>query len=118
MTDISALYGYLLLVIATVVALVASTAIFPSHKGEKAKFIPYESGIQTRTRLMQERFPLSHYLVALLFLIFDVEVVFLYPWAVVAKALGTFAFYEMFFFVVALFVGFIYAWRKGGLSWD
>lgn len=80
--------------------------------------MPYESGIQTETHLQQERFPLRHYLVALIFLIFDIEVIFLYPWAVIARKLGPFAFYEMAFFLVALLVGFIYVWRKGGLEWE
>ena len=80
--------------------------------------MPYESGIITETHLMQERFPLRHYLVALIFLVFDIEVIFLYPWAVVSKEFGSFAFYEMAFFLVAMFVGFAYIWRKGGLEWE
>jgi NADH-quinone oxidoreductase subunit A len=78
----------------------------------------YESGIQTETHLMKERFPLRHYLVGLIFLVFDVEVIFLYPWAVIGKTIGPFAFYEMLFFLIALFVGFAYVWKKGGLQWE
>ena len=78
--------------------------------------MPYESGIQTQTHLLQERFLLRHYLVALIFLVFDIEVIFLYPWAVVGKRIGPFAFYEMLFFLVALIVGFIYVWRKRGCN--
>ncbi len=85
---------------------------------EKIKHMPYESGIQTSTNLLQERFPLRHYLVALIFLVFDVEVIFLYPWAVIAKKIGPFAFFEMAFFLAALLVGFAYVWRKGGLEWE
>jgi len=80
--------------------------------------MPYESGIQTETHLLQERFPLRHYLVGLMFLVFDIEVIFLYPWAVIGKKIGAFAFYEMTFFLVALLVGFAYVWRKGGLQWE
>jgi NADH:ubiquinone oxidoreductase subunit 3 (subunit A) len=87
-------------------------------KGGKSKYMPYESGIQTETHLLQERFPMHHYLVALIFLVFDVEVIFLYPWAVVGKMLGSFAFYEMTFFLVTLLVGFAYVWRKKGLQWE
>jgi NADH-quinone oxidoreductase subunit A len=67
---------------------------------------------------LQERFPLHHYLVALIFLVFDIEVIFLYPWAVVAKQIGPFAFYEMLAFLLILLVGFAYVWRKGGLNWE
>lgn len=80
--------------------------------------MPYESGIRTETHLMQERFPLRHYLVALIFLVFDIEVIFLYPWAVISKTIGAFAFYEIAFFLVVLLVGLGYVWRKGGLNWD
>lgn len=80
--------------------------------------MPYESGIQTETNLLQERFPLHHYLVGLMFLVFDIEVIFLYPWAVIAKTIGPFAFYEMFFFLIAVLIGFAYVWKKGGLEWE
>lgn len=80
--------------------------------------MPYESGILTQTHLLQKRFPIRHYLVALLFLLFDIEVIFLFPWAVVAKEIGAFAFWEMAFFLAALLVGFAYVWKKGGLEWE
>lgn len=98
--------------------LLASTAIIPSNKKSPAKFLPYESGIRTETHLLQKRFPLKHYLVALIFLVFDIEVIFMYPWAVIAKEIGVFAFYEMVFFLVAILIGFAYVWRKGGLQWE
>jgi len=112
------LYIYFLVVLVVTVIVLASTAIFPSHKTSPVKFQPYESGIQTKTDLLRERFPLRHYLVALLFLVFDIEVVFFYPWAVIAKQIGPFAFYEMAFFLIALLAGFAYVWRKGGLEWE
>ena len=87
-------------------------------KPGSAKYLPYESGIRTQTNLFHERFTLHHYLVALVFLIFDVEIVFLYPWATIAKQLGPFAFYEILFFFFVLLVGFAYVWRKGGLNWE
>lgn len=80
--------------------------------------MPYESGIQREANLLHERFPIRHYLVALLFLVFDIEVIFLYPWAVIAKEIGSFAFYEIFFFLSIIFVGFAYVWKKGGLEWS
>lgn len=117
MSDFFSVYIYLGLVFVVTLLVVGISAIFPA-KYEKAKFMPYESGIQTETYLLQERFPLHHYLVALIFLVFDIEVIFLYPWAVIGKQIGPFAFYEMSFFLVALLVGFAYIWRKGGLEWE
>lgn len=102
--------------VAFIVVLVS--VLFPSIKDTRVKFMPYESGIKTETHLLQERFPLRHYLIALIFVVFDIEVIFLYPWAVVAKKIGVFAFYEMTFFLIALLVGFAYIWKKGGLQWE
>lgn len=99
-------------------AVIGASSLFPSDRRNLVKFMPYESGIQTETHLQQKRFPLHHYLVALMFLVCDVEVIFLYPWAAMGKQIGIFAFYEMLFFLVALFVGFAYIWKKGGLQWD
>lgn len=118
MSDFFPVYIYFALVFVITACVVGASALFPSIRKGKAKFMPYESGIQTKTDLLRERFPLRHYLVALIFLVFDIEVIFLYPWAVVGKQIGPFAFYEMAFFLVALLVGFAYVWRKGGLQWE
>ncbi len=112
------IYLYFALVAALTLLITLVSALMPSIKDSPAKFLPYESGISSKTDLMHKRFPMRHYLVALLFLVFDIEVIFMYPWAVVAKEIGAFAFYEMGFFVAALFVGFAYAWKKRGLEWD
>lgn len=118
MADYFPVYIYFGLVVVITLITLAMTALFPSRKTSAVKFMPYESGISTETHLLNNRFTLHHYLVALMFLIFDIEVIFLYPWAVIAKEIGPFAFYEMFFFLIALTVGFAYAWRKGGLQWE
>lgn len=118
MSEFFPVYIYFAVVLLVTLSIVAVSAVFASKSEDPVKFLPYESGIKTHTHLLQERFPLRHYLVALIFLIFDVEVIFLYPWAVVAKSIGPFAFYEMAFFLIALFVGFGYLWKKGGLEWD
>lgn len=118
MTEYFAIYIYLGLVTLITLVTIAATALFPTKKTSLVKFAPYESGIQTETHLMQERFPLRHYLVALIFLVFDIEVIFLFPWAVVGKKIGPFAFYEMAFFLIALLIGFAYVWRKRGLQWE
>jgi NADH:ubiquinone oxidoreductase subunit 3 (subunit A) len=117
-SDYFPVYVYFGLVFFVTLATLSLSALFPSKKTSPAKFMPYESGIQTEAHLLQERFPLRHYLVALIFLVFDIEVIFLYPWAVVAKQMGRFAFYEMAFFIVVLLVGFAYVWRKKGLQWQ
>jgi NADH-quinone oxidoreductase subunit A len=118
MSHLFAVYVYFGLIAFVTFAVVGLSALFQSKKSAPAKFLPYESGIQTETHLLQERFPMRHYLVALMFLVFDIEVIFLYPWAVIGKKIGPFAFYEMAFFLVAILVGFAYVWRKRGLEWD
>jgi len=82
-----------------------------SQKGQ-----PYECGIPTNTSPWKQ-FHVGYYLFALLFLIFDVELVFMYPWAVVVKKLGFMAFVEMVIFLFILFLGFLYAHKKGALQW-
>jgi NADH-quinone oxidoreductase subunit A len=117
MSELFPVYIYFGLVFFVTLAIIAASSLFAPVK-DAVKFLPYESGIQTEAHLLQERFPLRHYLIALIFLVFDVEVIFLYPWAVIAKEVGAFAFYEMAFFLMALFVAFGYLWKKGGLEWD
>jgi len=111
-------YIYFTLVCVVTFITFAVSFLFPGLKSTPTKYMPYESGMRIETHLLQERFPVRHYLVGLLFLVFDIEVIFLYPWAVVAKSIGPFAFYEMFFFIFVLTIGFIYVWRKGGLKWE
>jgi NADH-quinone oxidoreductase subunit A len=78
---------------------------------------PFESGNPPRGDA-RIRFPVKFYLVAMLFLIFDIEVVFLYPWAIYFRNLGIFGLIEMAIFLGILIVGFAYVWRKGALEWD
>ena len=118
MPDFFAISIYFGLVAAIALVSLALSGLFPSNKESPVKFMPYESGIQTETHLLQKRFPLRHYLVALIFLVFDIEVIFLYPWAVIGKQIGPFAFYEMALFLIALLVGFAYVWQKKGLEWE
>lgn len=88
----------------------------PSRKTNN-KLVVYESGMDP-VGTARDRFSVKFYLVAMLFIIFDIEIVFMYPWAVNYKQLGLFAFIEMLVFVLILFVGYIYLVRKGGLKWD
>jgi NADH-quinone oxidoreductase subunit A len=118
MTGFLPVFTYFGLVLVFTLLVLGVSVLFPSVTTHSDKFMPYESGIRTETHLLQERFPLRHYLVALTFLVFDIEVIFLYPWAVIGKEIGPFAFYEMFFFLAALLVGMAYVWKKGGLEWE
>lgn len=83
----------------------------------KVKDMPYESGM-VPIGTASERFSVKFYLVAMLFILFDIEAVFLYPWVVVFKDLKMFAFVEMFVFVVFILSGFFYIWKKGVLDWS
>jgi len=87
------------------------------HRPYPSKLSTYECG-ETPVGDTRVRFNIRFYVVALIFLIFDVEVVFLFPWALVYKNLGWFAFIEMVVFLAILFVGYAYVWRKGDLDWD
>ncbi|MBX6363768.1 MAG: NADH-quinone oxidoreductase subunit A [Gemmatimonadetes bacterium] len=78
---------------------------------------PYESGI-TPLGDTRERFSVKFYMVAILFIVFDLETVFLIPWAVSFRTLGLFGFVEMLIFIAVLVVGFVYAWKKGALQWE
>jgi len=84
---------------------------------DRAKDMPYECGI-TPVGSARERFHTRFYLVAMLFIVFDIETVFLYPWAIVFKQLRMFGLLEMAVFIAILLIGFIYVWGKGALEWD
>ena len=81
------------------------------------KLVAYESG-NPPTEEPRMRVSVKFYTIAILFIVFDVEAIFLYPWALVYDKLGMFALVEMFIFIILLLVGFIYAWKKGNLEWD
>lgn len=93
----------------------ASRLLAPSRP-TPAKLAPYESGI-VPGRGPAERFPVRFFLVAMIFIMFDVEIIFLFPWAVVGRELGAFAFYEVLFFSVIFFLAFVYLVARGGLEW-
>ncbi len=99
----------------------ALTHLLGPKKPTRAKLSVYESGVQPVGDARQ-RFSIRFDLIAMLFIIFDIEVVFLYPWAVVFKKMsvdnGLFILVEMLVFIGILLLGYIYAWKKGGLTWD
>jgi len=85
----------------------------------RAKLQAYESGIEpTPQPPGGGRFPVKYYLTAMLFILFDIEIVFLYPWAVTFGKLGAFGLVEMVTFVVIVLIAYAYIWRRGGLEWD
>ncbi len=104
-----------------IVVLFVGGALVASHlvgrrKYGKEKMGPYESGM-IPVGDARRRFSVKFYVVAILFILFDIEVVFMYPWAVIFKKLGVFGFVEMMVFIAILLVGFIYVWKKGALEW-
>lgn len=80
------------------------------------KFTPYESGMPP-IGPAQARYTIRYYLIAMLFVVFDIEAVFFYPWAVAFNSIGWYGLIEMFLFIVLLLVAYVYAWRKGALDW-
>jgi len=82
----------------------------------RVKDMPYECGI-TPTGTARERFSVKFYLVAMVFILFDIEAIFLYPWVVVYRELKFFGFFEMLIFIVLVLAGFFYIWKKGALDW-
>jgi NADH-quinone oxidoreductase subunit A len=97
--------------------LTAVSIFFGPRRPTPAKLAPYECGIVPTTPARQ-RFPVKFYLMAMLFIVFDVEAIFLYPWAVWLKHLKLFGLEEMLVFIAVLFLGLVYIWRKGVLEWD
>ena len=118
-------YFPILIVIALVAGFVFVSLILTHFVGPKipntVKMMPYESGVDPvgETRI---RFSIRFFIIALLFIIFDIEIVFLYPWAVVFKDFlsnsGSFIFFEMVVFLAILVFGFVYVWRNGALEWE
>ena len=109
----------LMVFLATAVALIAIGlgTIFGPKKESAAKSMPYESGMNPYGEGTR-RMPVRFYLVAVLFILFDIEVVFFLPWAITFRQLGLFGLIEMLIFIVILLVGFVYAWKKGALEWE
>ena len=96
--------------------LILNWIMAPSKPGW-IKAAPYESGIPNVTPV-KPRYTPRFYIIAMLFVIFDIEAIFMFPWAVLFDDLGMYGFVEMLVFIALLFVGYIYAWRKGALEWD
>ena len=117
------LQGYAPLLIHMLVAMGIAGAILlvsdlvGQHRPSRAKLQPYECGVPP-TGDAREPFSVKFYLVAMLFILFDVEAIFLYPWAYVYRELRWFGFVEMLLYILILMAGYIYLWKKGALDWN
>jgi NADH-quinone oxidoreductase subunit A len=100
-----------------VASIVVSRALHPK-KPTPAKLSPYECGIVPEHAPEGERFPVKFYVIAMLFIVFDIEVIFLFPWAVTFRQLGLFGLVEMAIFIALVFVAYVYVWQRGGLEWS
>ena len=106
------------LALAFAVLSLSASALLRPHKPTPAKLAPYECGIEPERLPKGERFSVKFYVVAMLFIIFDVETIFLFPWAVGFRQLGLFGLVEMAVFIALVFVAYVYVWKKGGLDWQ
>jgi NADH-quinone oxidoreductase subunit A len=109
----------ILLVISTLLAafVIFLSSFLGPRRPTRRKLEPYESGM-TPLGQARRRMPVKFYLVAVMFILFDIEVIFFYPWAVTFRQLGLFGFIEMLVFVGILLIGYVYAWKKGALEWE
>jgi NADH-quinone oxidoreductase subunit A len=114
-------YLPILTLIVIAIAFAAGSTVLSRLIGQKkpteVKLAPYECGMPP-VGSARERFSVKFYIIAMLFIVFDIEVVFMYPWAVMFKRLGMFGFVEMGVFILILLVGYIYVWKKGALEWE
>ncbi len=98
---------------------VAMSAVVGPKRYNRAKLDSYECGIEpTPQAVGGGRFPVKYYITAMMFIVFDIEIIFLYPWAVHFDAMSLFGLVEMVLFIATVFVAYAYVWRRGGLDWD
>ena len=108
---------YVAIAVVFAVFAIAASYLLGQRKPTALKQAPYECGMTTVGSSFR-RIPIKYYIIAMLFLLFDIEVVFLYPWAVVFKQLKVFAFISMAIFIGILLIAYIYIWKKGALEWE
>ena len=106
-----------LIAMAVATGMIGISYILGKKVRNRVKDMPYECGI-TPTGSARERFSVKFYLVGMLFILFDIEAIFLYPWAVVYRELKLFGFFEMLLFIALVLAGFFYIWKKGALDWS
>ncbi|MCU1295259.1 MAG: NADH-ubiquinone/plastoquinone oxidoreductase, chain 3 [Bryobacterales bacterium] len=107
----------ILIAIAVAGGMIGVSAVLGRRVKDRVKSMPYESGMNPVGNA-RERFSVKFYLVAMVFILFDIEAIFLYPWAVIYRQLRFFAFSEMLLFIILVLCGFFYIWKKGVLDWS
>lgn len=118
LTQYVPIVGLFLLALGFAVFSVAMAPFIGPRRYSRAKLDAYECGIEpTPQPIGGNRFPVKYYLTGMLFILFDIEIIFLYPWAVANKSLGVFGLVEMVLFVATVFIAYAYVWRRGGLDW-
>ncbi len=117
LTEYLAILIYIGIAVAFSLFAIAASALLGQRKPSALKQAPYECGMTTFGSSFG-RIPIKYYIIAMLFLLFDIEVVFLYPWAVVFKEFKVFAFVSMAVFIGILIIAYIYIWKKGALEWE
>ena len=100
-----------------VLVVILLPGLIAPHRPVPGKYVPYESGIRP-VGPGRRRFHVHFSMIAMLFILFDIEVVFFYPWAVTFRQLGLFGLVEMLVFVAILLVGYVYVWRRGAFTWE
>jgi NADH-quinone oxidoreductase subunit A len=108
---------FLVVAIGFAISNIILSALVGKQKPSEEKLSPYECGVEP-VGTARARFSVKFYLIAMMFVIFDIEVVFLYPWAVVFKSLKIFGLIEMAIFILILLVCYVYIWKRGGFEWD
>ena len=119
--DVNPYLGLVIMAVLTagflITMLVLSTVLGPKNPS-RTKQLPFECGSVSVGNVRDQRFNVRFYLVAMSFILFDIEVIFLYPWVINVEALGWTGFWAMFVFIVVITLGLVYEWRKGILDWN
>ena len=116
-SDYIPIFAFLVVALGFAAVTIGLSSIVGTKKPSRVKLMTYECGVDP-IGSARRRFSVKFFIVAMLFIIFDIEAVFLYPWAVIFKDLKVFGFIEMGVFIAVLFVGLIYVWKKGALEWE
>ncbi|MDY6844430.1 MAG: NADH-quinone oxidoreductase subunit A [Thermodesulfobacteriota bacterium] len=111
------IFLFFLLAVLVALVMVGLSRILGPHKPSEIKFQAYECGMEP-IEDARTKFSIKFYVIAMLFIIFDIEIVFLYPWAIYYRQLDLFGFIEMGVFIGILLIGLIYAWKRGALEWE
>ena len=115
--DYLPVFVFAVITVATALLIVGLSTLITKSKPSRTKLMPYECGVDP-IGSARRRFTVNFFIIAMLFIVFDIEAVFLYPWAVIFRELGLFGLVEMAVFVGVLIVGLAYVWKKGALEWE